>query len=213
MKTLQSLLAITLFLLCRTVTGIEVVADSSCAAACVDSIRSNYSDPNSSRTKHSDLFCVDSHYPGGSEQDSGASDWRYCLTCEASSPAYAPGIHNDTELDVQMFLCKSHGVGGREGLACGPCPRRWLFVVFGQIIWGWISPGVYMDSTVTISTTLTMRTRNAVLLVFLFTSPLLTKSSSGRPTSGMIIATILTRPLSTISSLAGPVWRTRGISP
>lgn len=115
MKALQSLLAITLLLLCQTVTGIEVVAGSSCAAACVDNIRSNYSDPNSSRTKHSDLFCLDAHYPGGSEQDSGASDWRYCLTCEASSPAYAPGIHNDTELDVQMFLCKSHG---REGALC-----------------------------------------------------------------------------------------------
>lgn len=108
MKITRSLGLLNILLLAGSVRAIEVVADSGCASSCIDSgSRGNVSDPRASSTQHDDLFCLDAHYSGGSEQTTKALYWQGCLSCEASSPSYAPGIHNDTENDVQMFLCKT----------------------------------------------------------------------------------------------------------
>lgn len=108
MKSTPSLGLLSILLLTGSASAIEVVADSGCASSCIDSgSRGNVSDPRASSTQHDDLFCLDAHFNGGSEQTAKALEWQGCLSCEASSPSYAPGIHNDTENDVQMFLCKT----------------------------------------------------------------------------------------------------------
>lgn len=104
MRISRSFGLLSLLLLARSARAIEVVADSPCGSLCINN--GNVSDPNASSTQHEELYCLDSHYAGGSDQESGAFTWSRCLTCESTSSAYAPGIHNDTELDTQMFLCK-----------------------------------------------------------------------------------------------------------
>lgn len=94
-----------------SVSAVEVVANSGCASSCIDDgSRGNVSDPHASSTQHEDLYCLDAHFRG-SAQEAKSIYWQGCLSCEASSPSYAPGIHNDTENDVQMFLCKAPFAG------------------------------------------------------------------------------------------------------
>jgi hypothetical protein len=95
---LSTTLLLRLLGLIALVAGLQVTPNSPCTSFCIDDNGLDFSDPNSSNTKGSDITCADGQYnnkPAGQK-------FQRCMSCLQSS-TFAQG----KETDQQWFLCKS----------------------------------------------------------------------------------------------------------
>jgi len=81
-------------------SSLQVTPNSPCASVCVDSRDLDFSDPNSSRTRGSDIVCNDEDLasPAGTK-------WKDCLSCLQTSP-----FSQGSESDQSWFFCRSHPI-------------------------------------------------------------------------------------------------------
>jgi hypothetical protein len=98
-RSLFSFLAAAL-LSAYTASALQVTPNSPCASFCIDSNDLDFSDPNSSNTKGSDITCSDAKYM----TESVGQKYQRCMSCLQSS-TFAQG----KETDQQWFLCKWAG--------------------------------------------------------------------------------------------------------
>ncbi|KAK3946068.1 hypothetical protein QBC46DRAFT_65220 [Diplogelasinospora grovesii] len=119
---------LSLLLITQLASTLQVAPNSPCSSACVDSTTLDFSDPNSSNTRNSDITCHDAAY-GTTET---GMKWKNCMSCLQNS-TYSQG----SESDQQWFLYNARyavaycvfafpnatGVGTTPcstSMACGP---------------------------------------------------------------------------------------------
>jgi hypothetical protein len=87
-----------IFALLQGTVALQVTPGSACAAVCLDTGRTDISDPAASNTFTTDVICKDSDF---SETDVGRK-YRDCLRCLQHSAA-----SNHGETDQGWFICKA----------------------------------------------------------------------------------------------------------
>ncbi|KAI1415373.1 hypothetical protein F5Y13DRAFT_157256 [Hypoxylon sp. FL1857] len=114
------LLVLVLTLLTQHAASLQVTPNSPCASFCVDSSGLDFSDPNSSTTKNSDIACTDSEYA----TSSAGQKFQRCMSCLQDS-TFAQGPESDQlwflyNLRYAFDYCIL-GFPNATGVASTPC--------------------------------------------------------------------------------------------
>ncbi|KAI0834642.1 hypothetical protein F5Y06DRAFT_278521 [Hypoxylon sp. FL0890] len=118
---MASLLLVSLLtLLTQHAAGLQVTPNSPCSSFCVDSSNLDFSDPNSSTTKNSDITCIDSEYA----TSSAGQKFERCMSCLQDS-TFAQGSESDQlwflyNLRYAFDYCIL-GFPNATGIASTPC--------------------------------------------------------------------------------------------
>ncbi|KAK3326458.1 hypothetical protein B0H66DRAFT_589067 [Apodospora peruviana] len=123
----RNIALLSLFLIAPLASALQVTPNSPCASVCQDDSNLDKSDPNSSRTRNSDIICkdVDLDTPVGTK-------WKNCMTCLQSSP-FSQGQESDQmwflyNLRYSLSYCifafpnatDVESTPCRTSMACGP---------------------------------------------------------------------------------------------